>query len=218
MLNYFPEMHKVLLGLQFIAALVGLIYYSRLRGTYWKLFSIYLVFIFIQEAFWTLSSLPLRNYSPYYYAYLGIPIQYLFFFWLFAYKSLKNKILFYLFSIAYLLSYIPVELYFKEINMVYSINLTIGTILLTFLVVMEFIKQIKNDNILKFKENKMFYINIGVIIFYIGTYPFFAFEDELSKEPYLHIWNAYYLYFLVSNYIMYILFAMSFIWGKHHLK
>jgi len=116
------------------------------------------------------------------------------------------------------LTYLPVELYFGKIDLVYSINLTVGTILLTFLVVLEFIKQIQNDNILKFKQNKMFYINIGVILFYIGTYPFFAFENVISQAPYIDMWNAYYMYFLVSNYIMYLMFAASFIWGKHRLK
>ncbi|WP_272149004.1 hypothetical protein [Tenacibaculum aiptasiae] len=100
----------------------------------------------------------------------------------------------------------------------YAINLTVGTILLSFLVVLEFIKQIKNDNILEFNRNKMFYITVGVILFYIGTYPFFAFNDILIKDKYIHIWNMYYIYFLISNYLMYLLFAASFIWGKHHSK
>jgi hypothetical protein len=122
------------------------------------------------------------------------------------------------FIFIYGLTYIPVELYYGNIKFVNSINLTIGTTILTFLVVMEFIKQIKNDNILKFKENKMFYINAGVILFYIGTYPYFAFSEILSTDDYVEVWNVYYVYFLLSNYAMYLLFAASFIWGKHRLK
>ncbi|MBG6132218.1 hypothetical protein IWQ47_004109 [Aquimarina sp. EL_43] len=218
MLNYYPIMHKILLVLQLFAAIVGFIYIFRLRNSYWKWLSIYLIFIFIQESFWTLNTYSLDSINIKYYAFIGIPIQYLFLFWLYAYKSLNNRKLFYFFSFIYLSTYLPIELYFGKINLVYSINLTAGTILLTFLVVLEFIKQIKNDNILEFTKNKMFYINVGVILFYIGTYPYFAFYDVLSKEPYIEIWNAYYLYFLVSNYVIYLLFTASFIWGKHHLK
>ena len=77
---------------------------------------------------------------------------------------------------------------------------------------MEFFKQIKNDDILEFSKNKMFYINIGLVLFYVGTLPFFGLYKLLIKE--IEIWNGYYLYFMVSNCIMYLLFAASFIWGK----
>ena len=217
-MNYYPILHKILLGLEFISALVGFIYLFKLKNSYWKWFSIYLIVIFIIEFLGdnNISLFGLKKRELY--SFIGIPIQYLFLYWLYALKSLKNKKLFILFTFIYISTYFPVEIYLKKIKLLYSLNLTVGTILLTFLVVLEYIKQIKNDNILKFKENKMFYINIGVIFFYIGTYPFFAFHDILSKEPYIKIWNMYYIYFLVSNYLMYLLFTASFIWGKHRLK
>ena len=181
----------------------------------------YLVFILAQEVIWTFNVFSLdhnSNIRYYYYSFIGIPVQYLFLFWLYAFKSLNNKKLFYAFIFIYGLTYIPIEFYYGKIKFVNSINLTIGTTLLAFLVVMEFVKQIKNDNILKFKENKMFYINAGVILFYKGTYPYFAFSEILSTKEYISVWNMYYMYFLLSNYAMYLLFAASFIWGKHRLK
>ncbi len=217
-MNYYPEMHHILLGIQLLCALVGLFYIKELKNSYWKWFPVYLTFIFAQDIFWTLRPSEMRDFSEEYYAFVGIPVQYLFLFWLYAYKSLNNEKLFYSFALIYLLTYIPTELYLGKIDLVYSINLTVGTILLAFLVVMEFLKQIKNDNILEFRKNKMFYINIGVILFYIGTYPFFAFENVLSQEPYIALWNGYYLYFLLSNYSLYLMFTASFIWGKHPLK
>lgn len=218
-MNYHLELHKLLLGIEFLSALIAFIYVFKLKGSYWKWFSVYLIFIFIQEFYWFFNGSLFGIIAKHeYYAFIGIPIQYLFFFWLYAYRSLNRKTLFFAFLIIYILTYIPVEFYFEKINLVYSINLTVGTTLLTFLVVLEFLKQIKNDNILNFKENKMFYVNVGVILFYIGTYPFFAFQDILTKDNYVNIWNIYYIYFLISNYAMYLLFAASFIWGKHHLR
>lgn len=218
MLEYYPFLKKTLLGAEFIAALVALFYFPKLRHTYWKWFIFYLIFIFIQEFFWKFNSSFLNIRKQDYYVYFGIPIQYLFLFWLYALKSLKSKKKFVLFTSIYLLSFIPLYFIIKKINVVYSINLTIGTLLLLFLIVLEFIKQIKNDDILKFKENKMFYINLGVILSYIGTYPFFAFYDYLSKNIDSSIWDMYYLFFLFSTSIMYLLFTASFIWGKHHSK
>ena len=135
-----------------------------------------------------------------------------FFDWLYAIKSLKKISLFWSFTIIYFLSFIPIELYFSKLKVVYSFNIVIGTILLMVLIFMEFFKQIKNDDILEFSKNKMFYINIGLVLFYVGTLPFFGLYKLLIKE--IEIWNGYYLYFMVSNCIMYLLFAASFIWGK----
>ncbi|WP_054852607.1 hypothetical protein [Olleya sp. ITB9] len=213
MLEYYSFLGDILLGIEFLSALVAIIYFRRLKHSYWRFLAIYLVFIFIQELFWKFNSSLAIIRKQDYYLFFGIPVQYIFLFWLYALKSLKNKKMFLICLILYSTSFIPLTLKVDKINVVYSLNLTIGTILLSILVVLEFLKQIKNDDILKFKENKMFYINLGVIFFYIGTYPLFSFYDYLSKSL-TTIWNYYYLYFLISNCIMYLLFSASFIWGK----
>jgi len=216
MIEYYLILRKGLLGIEFVSALIGFIYILKLKGSYWKWFSIYLIFIFFQE-FLTSDKTSFFNISKEdYYTFIGIPIQYLFFYWLYAYKSLKNKKLFVIFIITYLSTYVPIELVYKDINLRNSLNLTVGTILLMILIVLELKKQIITDDILKFKENKMFYINIGVMLFYVGTYPYFAFQKTLLEEQYVDIRNFYYCYFLASNYLMYSLFAASFIWGKNY--
>ncbi|PHS06594.1 MAG: hypothetical protein COA88_10335 [Kordia sp.] len=214
MAEYYLVFRKILVGIEFVAALVGFMYILKLKNSYWKYFSFYLFFIFLQE-FLGVNNIPFFNIpKEYYYAFIGIPIQYLFWIWLYAYKSLKNKKLFVVFIIIYLSTYFPVELYYQKIDLVYSLNLTVGTILLMILIVLEFKKQIITDDILKFKENKMFYINIGVMLFYVGTYPYFTFRKILLEDVYIDIREFYYFYFLVSNYLMYLLFTASFIWGK----
>lgn len=207
----------VLLLLEFLSALIAFFYLFKLKNTYWKWFCIYLIFIFFQEFYWFFNIYLGKITKQEYYAFLGIPIQYLFFYWLYALKSLKKKTLFIILCLIYIIT-IPIEFYLNAVDIVYSLNLTIGTLLLTLLIVLEFLNQMRTDIILKFKKNKMFYINIGVVLFYIGTYPLFAFYDLLSKEPYIEIGNLYYLYFRISVCLMYLLFIISFIWGKHPLK
>lgn len=80
------------------------------------------------------------------------------------------------------------------------------------LVILEYYKQITSQEILNFNKNKMFYINLGITLSYIGTLPFMAFLSLLVK--YKEIWDMYFSYFLISVSVMYILFASSFIWGK----
>lgn len=197
-----------------LAAMFAFIHLLKMDKSHWRWFSVYLIIIFAQEITWFFNLELLGFTKKEYYTFFGIPFQYLFFFWLFAYKSLKNKMLYVITSLIYIATYLPVELLYKKQDIAYSLNLTTGTLLLVLLTILEFLKQIRNDDILKFRKNKMFYITVGVVLFYIGTYPFWTFYNTLAKKPYLQIWNAYYLYFLISNCIMYLLFTMSFIWGK----
>lgn len=213
MYNYYPFLNKLLLGAEFTTALISLYYLPKIKYTYWKWFTFYLCFVFIQEFLWKDTKFIFNIKKQEYYAFLGIPFQYLFLYWLYGLKSLKSKKIFFISSLIYLTTFIPFEIFDQKIRILYPVNLTIGSIILIVLVVLEFLKQIRNDNILKFKENKMFYINLGVILFYVGTYPFSAFYHELLKH--IDIWNAYYFYFVTSNIFMYLLFAASFIWGKH---
>lgn len=213
MLELQKHLSQLLMGIEFISALVGFIYFFKLKRSYWKWFSVYLVVIFIQEYFWYGNNTSYFGITKNeYYAFFGIPIQYLFFYWLYALKSLKNKWLFLFCTTLYLVT-LPIAPYFEKLNIVYSINLNVAILLIILLLALEFIKQIKNDNILYFKENKMFYLNVGMVVFYIGSYPFQAFSEILFKQHF-PIWDVYYTYFLVANCIMYLSFSASFIWGK----
>ncbi|MFY0628788.1 MAG: hypothetical protein JXR05_00325 [Flavobacteriaceae bacterium] len=198
--------------IQFLAVLIGLLYFSKLKKSYWKWFLIYLIIIFIQEYFWMKNTSLSREHKIGYYVFFGIPFQYLFLYWLYALKSFKSKKLFLTSSLIYIGTIIIVA-FFKELDEILSLSTNIGTFILTGLIILEFIKQIKNDDILKFRENKMFYINIGLVLFYIGNYPYHVFGKELYQS-HKDIWDLYQVYFLASNNIMYLLFAASFKWGK----
>ncbi|WP_140998854.1 hypothetical protein [Flavobacterium profundi] len=210
-----PEIIDLLLWCEFLCAIVAIIKFNEIKNTYWKWFVFFIVYIFIIEKYGTHIFNLFSIEKKIYFAFIGIPLEYIFFFWLYSIKSLKNKKLFFIFTLFYFLSFIPIELYFKSFDIIYSFNTTMGSFLLMILVFLEFQKQILNDDILKFKQNKMFYINIGIMLFYVGTLPFFGLYNLIVKEP--EIWNIYYLYFLLSNCLMYLLFTASFIWGKAKL-
>lgn len=208
-----PEYLIILLHYcEFIAMISSVLYYDKVKNTYWKWFTFYLIYIFIYEITTCFvqshSNIEVINYL----AFIQIPIEFIFFFWLFACKSLERKNLFFIAVTVYLGSFF-IESQISNTKFIFkSINNFIGTIILLILVILEFIKQIKSDSILLYKENKMFYINIGVILFYIGSMPFMGLYNYIMKEP--EIWNNYYIYFMLSNCVMYLLFAASCIWGK----
>ena len=207
-----PFLLDVLHVCEGIAMLAGVFKLNSLKNSYWKWFVYYLIYIVLYE---NTSDYLNSNFNVSfrkYFALVQIPIEFIFFYWLYALKSLKNKPLFYLISFLYLFFYI-LEYNLSIYQFTFkSLNNTIGTLLLLVLVGLEFMKQIKSDSIVNFKQDKMFYINIGVILFYIGNMPFFGWYLSILKFP--EIWNTYYIYFLISNSIMYLLFAASFVWGK----
>lgn len=212
MQELYTILQDALLICQFSAFIIGAFYLFTRKRSYWLWFAIYLAIIFVQEFFWAYNVGIEKHYRIGYYVFFGVPLEYLFLYWLYAQKSLKNSKLFVIAASIFIVV-VCTTILFKEIDEVFSISINVGTILLMFFVIMEFIKQIKTDDILKFKENRMFYINIGLILFYIGNYPFHILGPELYKN-HIEIWNIYYVYFLATNCLMYLLFSVSFIWGK----
>lgn len=197
-----------------IAALTAVVYYRKVKDSLYRFFAIYLIVILGCET--------LGMFIPYtavpkhlFFNYFVIPLEFIFFFWLYGYLSLKNKKLFYGFAAIYVLSFIPNELYFLKNKYIFSFNYTFGCLLLMILVILEYYKQINSENILNFTKNRMFYINIGVTLFYIGTLPLWTFYLQLYWE-HRYFWDLYINYFRISAIIMYFLFASSFIWGKQN--
>ncbi len=215
MFNRPPILIDILHVCEFIAMIVAISNYMNVKKTHWKWLVFYLIYIFIYEITSYFVKYDIKIDIAYYLSFIQIPLEFIFFFWLFAYKSLQRKDIFWLSVVLFLISFF-LENYFIKFNFIIkSLNYIVGTLVLFIMVVLEFKRQIKSESILNFKKDKMFYITIGVILFYIGNLPFFGLYFPILKEP--QIWNYYYYYFIISNCIMYLLFAASFIWGKHKL-
>lgn len=197
---------------EFIPVAIGFYFYKKIKNTYWKWFLYYLTFIFIVELM-SANSIIINDYNrKLYFGFLVIPIEFVFFYWLYAYKSLNNRKLFWFFCLVYFVSLIPHYYLEDKKTMVYSFNYVVGAFLLGILVFLEYLKQIRSDSIINFKQNRMFYINLGVSLLYIGTLPLFSFYSIIFKN--MEIFINYNIYFLLINHLMYLLFSMSFIWGK----
>ncbi|MDQ0591710.1 hypothetical protein QFZ37_000079 [Chryseobacterium ginsenosidimutans] len=222
MAEFQSVVQEVMFWAEGLTAVISLLYYNRIKNQYWKYFVYYLVFIFIAEGIgkWGLNFIDFNKSG--FYNYLVIPVQFIFFYWLYAAKSFNKPKLFIGLSLIYLLSFIPTELFFPSAHKIMlSLNYTLGCLLLMILVIMEYNKQINSSNILDFNKNRMFYINLGVTLFYIGTLPFWTFFELLQfyrkiSDIYKEIYDIYYSGFLVSIIVMNTLFSISFIWGKQN--
>ena len=201
--------------LECLCAIIGLLNYKKLKNSYWKWFVFYVVAIALLEGFSRYVMVNYPDYRIFYYDLFVIPFEFLFLYWLYGYNSLDNKKRFWICSCLYLLSFIPHFLSFEVSSPIYSFNYIVGTLLLFYMVLSEFNKQIKTDEILYFKTNMMFYVNAGVIVFYMGTLPFFTFYGLLLKD--IALFRDYYIFSMVCNMLMYSLFIAAFIWGKPNL-
>lgn len=197
-----------------IAALASIIFYKKIKNSHYRYFSLFLIIIVCCETFGKYGGMYFSYSKVVFYNYFVIPFEFIFMYWLYAYQSLKKKKLFWIFTSTFILSYVVNELFFIKNKQIFSFNYTFGSLLLMCLVIMEYYRQINSENILNFSKNRMFYINLGVTLFYIGTLPFWAFYLQLYEHK--EIWSLYFSYFLLSGIVMYLLFAISFVWGKQN--
>lgn len=207
-------LQESMIWIEGLTALISIIYFYRVKDEYWKYFSYYLIIIFLSEVFGKWGHYLIDYDKPAFFNYFVIPLEFIFLYWLYAAKSFGKKNLFYIITVLYLLSFLPNEYFFKMKKIIFSFNYTFGCLILMILVVMEYYKQVNSSEILNFSKNRMFYINLGVTLFYIGTLPFWTFFSILNE--YKELFNIYFNYFLISGIIMYLLFSTSIIWGKQN--
>lgn len=202
---------NVLTFIEVITGITALLMYKKFKDSYWIWFIYYLIFIAVCELIGNFVLYDFPNVIKYYYDFFVIPVEFVFLYWLYCYKSIERKKLFWYSCGIYALSIFPFFI-LNESAVVNSFNYIVGVFLLSIMVILEFNKQMKTDDILRFKENMMFYINTGVGLFYIGTLPFFAFNSLLWKEK--EIFYNYHIFFLLTNILMYTLFSIALLWGK----
>lgn len=202
---------KTLLFSEVMAGIIGVIKFRKFKGSHWKWFIYYLVFIAISELSCEFIWSYIPQYRTYYYDFFIIPLEFLILFWLYSYKSLNNKKLFWISCGICFLSLFP-YFAFGGKDVVNSFNYIVGTFLLSIMIILEYNKQMKSDDILRFKENMMFYINIAVGLFYVGTLPYFAFNSLLWKDQL--IFHNYANFFYITDILMYLLFSIALLWGK----
>jgi hypothetical protein len=204
--------------LELLASLTGFIFWKKIKDTHWRWFPVYLGIIFLTEIvgeyFLFVRGDLSTNIAVY--SYFGIPLQFFFFYWLFHQELKKTKksvwplvsAAIYLISLVADLAYISsIKFYFE------SFSYIIGCIFLLVLLFIYFTRFTKSDEIINYRTSMMFWISLGLMLFYIGTIPFFAFRKVLYVEHK----ELFYVYWYVQfglNYLMYLFFTISFIWGK----
>ncbi len=200
------------------AACTGFILWKKWKHTHWKWFSIFLAFIFITEILAKIfyNTNGLKQFNPFVYRYINIPVFILFYLWILSIpiKIKAKNILQVIFISGYILLFLCEEFIFKKFFRNFgSISYQFGALGILCMSLIYYINIINTNDILTYKFNIHFWVSVGLIIYMITTLPFNAMRNTLFKEHY-SIAMAYWYFTFLFNYMMYSFFIIGFIWGK----
>lgn len=145
-----------------------------------------------------------------------IPVEFLFFLWLFN-KSLEaqsHRRLTVIFAILYLAAVFIDGFYISSHPLYFcSLSYSVGNLVLLASVLLFFIQLTNSDKVLQYSRNMMFWISAGLLIYYLGSFPYYALKNTFAHQ-HKHANVIYYYIALTLDCIMYTMFSIALIWGN----
>jgi hypothetical protein len=213
---------EIALNILELAAFVSsIIFWKKIKNSYWKYFSLYLLLIVISETigrYLTHHNMDTANHQ--FYNYFEIPMEFTFFYWLFYRAQNKSKFrwLPIVCAAVYCASWLTDIFYFSKMQFVfYSFSYTVGNLLLLVLVLRFFIQLVTSDDILTFSQNMLFWVSLGALMFYLGTFPYYGLRNSIAYN-YREIYITYSYIVYILDCFMYLMFIFSFVWGKPNIR
>ncbi len=204
-----------LLCFEGIAACVGLYFSSKYPSKTNKPFAYYLISIFLLEVSARILVIyNMKKYASYLVEYIAIPLEFIFLYWFIIQLSKyhkKSKIFLMVLS-PYMISFI-IETFFKATFEFLNISYTVGNLFLLILVLKCMYDFLNSNDILKFLYSPVFYICIGLLLFYLGTFPYYAIKNVLWAE-FKTVGLKYWYVAMALNCLMYCMFTISFLCSK----
>jgi len=203
---------------ELLACVTGLVYWRKLKHSYWRWFVVYLAIIFGTELCGEYAGTLLQNLGLNFsiYNYFGIPLQFLFFYWIF-YKWFKPAVkksfpligvFIYIFAILFETLYLG-----RPKTTFLFLSYVTGSIVLLLLILMFFFDFINSREILFYRKSIMFWVCLGLLCFYLGTLPFFGLYFIIGDD-HQNIFRGYAKVVIGLDCLMYLIFSIGFIWGS----
>lgn len=202
---------------EFAAACTGLYYWNKWKNTYWKWFTIFLIFIFLTELVGKYLAHNVPGTNAKWYRYVNIPVYFLFLLWILG-KPFEAKKIFTIsrfFMVGYIILFLIEEYMYGSTKIKYSVySYQFGSVGILILSVQYFLLLTKNDNILYFKTDRHFWVSAGLILYMVIMLPFRSLYNLLDSNNYHSIAMSYWYISFLFNYTMYSFFTLGTIWGK----
>lgn len=209
-LKKFIDYYIVLVGI------FGLIYTWNQPKSYWKSFPVFLIVLGVLDESGSIVSKHFGQvYVTYYYTLFIIPFQIIYFLWILNKNMKTDRRLHYLGLVLYFSSVIAEILIYRNNKSPYfmSLSYTVGNLVLLANILRYFYQLSISEKILTFFQERMFWISLGLLIFWLGALPYYGIFNFLY-DSYPGIFTFYYPFMMLFNYTMYTCFLVSFIWGR----
>lgn len=199
---------------ELIAALTGFLCWKKIKGTYWQWFPVYLLVVAVAESL----SLYCTQWRPFLQAtvfpFFIVPLEFIFFTWLFSRQftaGSSGKYLCWIGLAVYGLAFTADQIYFADRSYwFYSFSYSVGNIILLVLIITYLVRFSKGNEVIRFKVTLMFWVCLGLIFFYLGSFPFFGFINTLYRD-HIDIFYPYMRITFTLNILMYLLFTTGFL-------
>ncbi len=215
--------HTVL-GSELLSAIVGTIYFYKYKNTHLKYFLYLLWYITFTEFFSKFVASKTgflifytdengNRYTLWFYNLLNLvtftTLAYVYFNYLKT-KVFKNWIK--VFAFIYVTVYAVNWVFIQDFNQENSeLPRVLGSLFLIATIIFYFIELLKSEKIVLFHKMLLFWISVGLLLFYSGTIPFALKWNGYALLPGVH---KLFLIVYVLAITMYLLFTFGFIWSK----
>ncbi len=208
---------------ELLSAVIGSFYFYKYRSTSLKYFLYLLWFITFSEflgAYIRVSGNFAgfidekgRAYNTWVYNILGLVTFTTLFYMYWSYlKNETFKKWIKIFVVIYILIYIANWIFFQDfIKDSATSPEVIGSILLVVTIIFFFIELLRSEKIIIFHKTLLFWVSIGLILFYAGTTPFILEYNGYKLIPGIH---KLFLIIYILAILMYLIFTFGFIWSK----
>src|SRR6185312_7155537 len=98
-----------------------------------------------------------------------------------AFRGAKYKWLPIICGSMYIISWLTDFFYFSKFHFFfYSFSYTVGNFLLLILILNFFIRLATSDAIITFRQNMLFWMSLGMLIYYLGSFPYFGLRNTIA--------------------------------------
>lgn len=199
-----------------LAALTGFLCWKKLFPKYWRAFPFYLLLITCFEfTGWYMNSHGYKPQAKMMYSYFVIPLEFLFMYFLYSkcLNKIFHKILF-IFFISFVLSFFTEYLILRGMKWDWmSLTYMTGSITILILSVLYVLQLIAIDKVIHFRHDLFFWVNLGIMLFYVGTFPYYVTANYLYKINVNMAWVLSWMV-VILNYIMYTFFIIGFLCSR----
>ncbi len=207
---------------ELLAALAGTFYFYKYRHTSLKYIMYLLWYITITEFFaWYMRETGTliyrdeggRGYSNWIYNVLRFITFNTFFYIYHQYLTTSKfkkwvKLFAIGYSVFYFLNWIFIQDFFEKSSELPKVT---GSIFLIITIIFYFIELMRSEKIVIFHRMLLFWISIGLLLFYTGTIPFTLTWNGYALIPGIH---KLFLILYILAIMMYLIFTFGFIWSK----